>query len=897
MSPSLIQAIISRALASGDCPAVYDGSATLTYAELVSWAAAVAEEIATLPDPGSPIGIFLPSSAAYLAAVLALLMAGRTAVPLNVDHPAERNRAIMARCGLAAVITNSETAPPMRQIDPTLRQVSASSLPQAAARQIPSLIPVGSDHISMVGFTSGSTGEPKGISISERSLAARLDYSGPGAALAANDRIPLLQSISGLNLIKFALSALVAGAEVGLIDLKRLGLNATKRILREFRPSVYFVVPSTFRVLFGSEAPGEESLANGVRLVRFGSERVLYSDVELYRRCFAKTCRLLVTLGANETSTYAAWCLDHATPLEPPLVPIGYPLDGVELALIGDDGAAVGTNEIGEIFVASPALAAGYWRDDALTEARFIASAKCPGRICYRTGDFGRLLPNGLLEFIGRRDRQVKIRASTVNLDEVEAVLTACPDVAETAVIARDGAAGTVLVAYCTPAREGALAEQQLRNWCRDQLPPAMRPTYFCGLAALPRLPSGKVDLVALKALDEPQLDERPLQPLPPMTSAAAPAASDISGIVRQVWSGVLSADSFAADLAFDAAGGDSLKGLDLLVRLEALLGRQIAVGLFGLETRPSELIERLTQGSAIETIANDTRPFIAFFPGMWGDDVSTSDFYRELGQRFSTIAIDARCGGDALTGDYDAARYFAEAIAAIRRTGPHRRLWLVGYSYGGKLAAETARRLLASGTAVEAVVVLEGDVGGVFQRAISAERRAHRRQGLRPRLEAGLIQHGSVARFLVNTIAVRAVPVAVHCRANRVLRALLRFVLRSGSAQTYFQISRTVIALVRGRAFGSLPAGALPMALWLFLTEDPRHDPSRPDLGWNACCRELHKISVGGTHQSMLSAATRAVLMSELARLEMKLRPDHHTRQEISSLRASTVANELHAP
>jgi thioesterase domain-containing protein len=425
-----------------------------------------------------------------------------------------------------------------------------------------------------------------------------------------------------------------------------------------------------------------------------------------------------------------------------------------------------------------------------------------------------------------------------------------------------------MLVAHCTPAAGAAITEERLRAWCREHLPAPMRPTHFFMLAGLPRLPSGKIDLIELAALDA---QGRPSERT--VVATERPAASALSGIVNQAWTSVLSAESFNADSAFDAAGGDSLKGLELLVRLEALLGRHIAIGTLGLDTRPSELIKRLTQGGKIVSVPQDTRPQIVFFPGMWGDDVNTSDFCRLLSRPFGVIAIDPRLGGDALIGHYDTARYFSAVIDAIRRVGPHRRLWLVGYSYGGKLAAETARRLVASGTAVEAVIVLDGEVEGSSRRLHAAERARNRR--LSSRLRSGLNEHGGVARYLLNGIAVRVAPIAVRFGATRVMRALLAFIRRFGSAATYRHVFREAVAQTRREAFGVLPAGPLPMELWLLVTDDPRHDRSRPDLTWGDRCRAVHRISVGGTHKTMLSPPTSDVVAAELARLDKALDPD----------------------
>ena len=842
---SVVEGIVSHAITNGDGMAVYDGATKLTYQELISWAAALSAEIEALPEPELPVGIFLPSSAAYMVATLALLTAGRTSVPMDNNHPEERNRKIIGRAGLGSVIVDSKTAPLMRQIAPTLRQVLVA--PARPTIALPSALraTASPDSIFTISFTSGSTDEPKGVCISEKGLSHRFYNSVQELALTADDRFPIVESLSAAVCTRHALNALLVGAQVGIIDLQRNGLSVTRRLLGEFRPTVYAMVSSTFRALFGPD--DAEILARGVRWVRLAGDVVQHSDVDLYRRRFAETCRLVVALAATETGLFALWRIDHGTPLDWPTVPVGYPARDIELELIGEDGAAVRPGEIGEIFVTGAAVAVGYWRDEALTRARFSRSTKYPGMLRYRTGDLGRFLPNGLLEFLGRRDRQVKIRGARVHPGEVESCLARCPGVAEVGVVARQSAEGIVLVAYCTPGAGGALAEEQLRRWCRDGLPAAMRPTHFFFPAALPRLSNGKLDLIELAALDARQA-----------RSTIVPTATEglghtaLSGVVRQAWTGVLSAESFDADAAFDAAGGDSLKALDLQVRLESLLGRPVAVGTLDLETRPSELIRRLLEAVEPEPATHGTRPFVVLFPATAGDDVSTSDFYRRLSQRFRAIAIDPRLGGDALAGDYDAARYFAAAVAAIHRTGSHERLWLIGYCAGGKLAAETARRLLACGTAVEAVIVLDG-IG---------RPPPHRPPMLWLRL--GLAVHG-VWRYLLIGFVRRAKWFAT-------LETRLKLVSRLGSRETYRHVSRYVIAVTRTRAFGDLPApaSALPMALWLLVTGDflrPEH------LGWEEWFQKVHTISVGGAHDTMLAPPTRDVIIAELARLETALR------------------------
>jgi acyl-CoA synthetase (AMP-forming)/AMP-acid ligase II/thioesterase domain-containing protein len=862
LQQSIAQSIIDRSTSYGDRIAVGDEITELSYKTLIGRAAALSRAIEDLQVPDLPIGIFLPNAASYLVAILALLLAGRTSVPLDTAHPDERNRRIVGRARLAAAIVDPATAVAMHRMAPSLRLIDVAA---AATNAAPPFAAVSSpERIFMISFTSGTTDLPKGVCITEQSLKARLSCSARDSSLRPDDRMPLLQSMSGAASVKFALDALLRGAHVGIFDLKRLGLTATRDLLRRLRPTVYLLAPSTFRALFGPDDSESKRLAQDVRWIRLGNERVLHSDVELYRRRFAPACQLVVSVGTTESSTYVAWAIDHSTAIERPLVPVGRPLRGVSLELIGDDGVTVAPGEIGEIRVTSATVAAGYWRDEALTAARFSPLPENPASISYRTGDYGRFLPSGLLEFVGRRDRQVKVRGNTINLGEVEAILGGYPDLGEVGIVARHREGETVLVAYCAPATDSVLGEERLRQWCRTHLPAPMQPAHFFMMTALPRLPAGKIDLIALAALDARNSDAAP--PRAPASEAAE--ETPFLEAVRAAWTSVLPAQSFAADMSFDAAGGNSLKGLDLVLKLETLLGRPIAIGTLGLETRPSELIRQLAAAPVKGVADVDTRPVIAFFPGMWGDDVTASDFCRLLSQRFAVIPVDPRLGGDGMVGDYDADRYFSAAIEAIWDGGTSQRLWLVGYSFGGKLAAEAARRLLAAGADVEALIVLDGATGAASRRSIDARQR----RTLGRRLRSGHSEHGGVARYLLNAILVRVTPTVVRSRSRLALRTLL-FSLQFASQPTGRAVRRAVIALTRRKAFGDLPAGHVPATLRLFISDDPRHDPECPDLGWSTRCAKLHSIAVGGTHRTMLVPPARDLIVAELARLEIALR------------------------
>lgn len=332
------------------------------------------------------------------------------------------------------------------------------------------------------------------------------------------------------------------------------------------------------------------------------------------------------------------------------------------LIIIGEGGRPLAPGERGEILVSGATVISGYLNAPDLNRTRFVDG-------WFRTGDIGSLDEDGFLSLHGRIDDVINRGGEKISPVEVDDALMGHPAVAEAAAygvphprLGEDVAAAVVL-------RPGRTATPfELREYLQERLASFKVPRR---ISIRDQLPKGHIGKIVRRKLPE-WFEE---QAAAEIARPNAPATSHFSDVVRQAWIGVLSVESFDADAEFDTAGGDSFKGVELMMRLEALLGRHIPVGTLGLETRPSELIQRLSETAGADPTPDDMRPQIVLFPGMWGDDISTSDFYCHLSQHFEVMAIESRLGGDALVGDYDAARYFSATIAAIRRTGPPPRL------------------------------------------------------------------------------------------------------------------------------------------------------------------------------------------------------------------------------
>ena len=271
-------------------------------------------------------------------------------------------------------------------------------------------------------YTSGSTGEPKAITQSHRNVLHHIASYTNSLHLSAGDRLLLIASLGVDAAVQDIFGALLNGASVCPYDVRRNELGALAQWMAQEEITVFHATPSLYRYFVGAlgEQPGRWSFPK-LRLVVLGGEKVVPSDLERYKEHFEPGCLLVNGYGLSESTVSLQCFFDMAYENVGGSIPIGSAVEETEVLLLnaqGDPGQVCG-----EIALASPYLAQGYWRRPELTAAAFRADQQSPGRRIYRTGDLGRLLPSGLIEFVGRRDFQLKIRGYRVECQEIEAAL------------------------------------------------------------------------------------------------------------------------------------------------------------------------------------------------------------------------------------------------------------------------------------------------------------------------------------------------------------------------------------------------------------------------------------------------------------------------------------------
>ncbi|MFF5483117.1 amino acid adenylation domain-containing protein [Streptomyces sp. NPDC012935] len=558
--------------------AVDTGRTTLTYAELDAATAALADRLrASGVRPGDLVGLLTEPGPDTVVGVVGILLAGAGWVPMDATHPVARLRDQVKRTGVGAVVCHSSTREAVAALD-GITPVAADATPPAAPapNELP---PADPDAIAYVIFTSGSTGRPKAVPITHRSMLNYLDWSLATFGYRPGDRLVQTASVCFDASVRQLLAPLLVGATVHTLtrDLLRDPEALLDRIVND-RTTVWSSVPTLWeRLLTAAETRARQNGTppdlSALRWVHVGGEALPAAHV---RRWFdlldgfgGSEHRISNLYGPTESTINATCHVIDARPADDVRqLPIGRPVAGTELAVVTQDGRPCAAGEAGELLIAGTGLTAGYLGEPQLTARAFVERE---GRRWYRSGDRVRRTADGVLEFLGRLDDQVKVRGHRVELGEVEAALLAHPDIARAAVLLLDGR----LVAYLEPRSGTAEPDaREVRAFLSRVLPPYMLPGRIRTLPVMPLTGTGKVDRNRLpreggegttSADASRPADDHSAEP-------GTPPATPTEHTVARIWSALLDVPDVTREDDFFQLGGDSIMVLELFARLREQL-------------------------------------------------------------------------------------------------------------------------------------------------------------------------------------------------------------------------------------------------------------------------------------------------------------------------------------
>jgi amino acid adenylation domain-containing protein len=557
----------------------------LTYGELDAWSAGLAEQLVK-DGVGveTPVVVLCERSAAAVAAILAVIRAGGSYVPLDRRNPAARVRIVQETVGARHALATPGLADrlPAGMRVHLIDRLSATYRTRPG-RALPTRRP---DQRAYVMFTSGSTGRPKGVEIEDRSI-VRLVRAQAAVPLGIDDVLVLASNLAFDAATLEIWGSLLNGGRLVVPEDETVGdPRELARLIRDSGVTAGFFNVSVFRMMIEAEP----SALAGMHTILVGGEVVPPALVEEASRVLRPES-LVNGYGPTENTTFS--CFHRNDPGAPArrTFPIGRPLSNSLVEVHGVGGVAVGVGGVGEIVVGGVGVARGYVGDPVLSGERFWVDGG--GVRWYRTGDLGRWLPGGVLEFVGRADDQVKVRGFRVELGEVEAALTGVPGVGSAVVLAVAGAGGVRLVGHVT----GAVQERGVREWLGRVLPDYLVPSRVLVWDRLPLTVNGKVDREALAAASDPRSGSSPSGAVQGLVDAGRVGP----GLAR-LWCEVLDLPSVDPDANFFDLGGDS-RGVALLVaRMRQELGCDLKV----LDVLEAATLARLSARLESMTAATD---------------------------------------------------------------------------------------------------------------------------------------------------------------------------------------------------------------------------------------------------------------------------------------------------
>ncbi|MEQ9407226.1 MAG: amino acid adenylation domain-containing protein [Fuerstiella sp.] len=723
----LFEAQVAR---TPDAVAVEFRDVCVTYAELNARADQLSYHLSAAGVRASDfVGLSVDRSVEMVVALLGILKAGGAYVPLDADLPPARLRQLIAEAGLRWIVTTEQTAASLRAVP---ADVSGPSAPQLILLEdVPADVPSDTDPALMtagpsnerdgltamspayVNYTSGSTGEPRGVVVPHRGV-VRLVKSVDYVSLTPDETLLHLSTIS-FDASTFEIwGALLNGGRLVVMPPGQPSLAEIGEAIRRHHVTTLWLTAGLFHLMVDEHLDDLRPL----RQLLAGGDVLSPEHVSRARRALPN-CRLINGYGPTENTTFTCCYTIDDEPDPGRSIPIGRPISQTTVYLLDSQQQPVPAGAVGELYTGGDGLALGYLNHPDLTAEKFIPHpfSDDPDSRLYRTGDLGRLLPDGNIQFLGRTDHQVKLRGYRVELGEIEATLRQLPEVQDAVVLANITASGDrQLVAFFVPdmpshnsvdddgsSEKACVSGSILRSRLAEKLPCYMVPTQYHAVQDLPLTANGKVDRRALaeRSLDQVEAGEGPKTALEQQ--------------LAEIWQQLLPVDKISRDANFFELGGHSLLAAKLVTRIEKDIGCHLSIAnvlqcpTIATQARfidDSDWMPKWT--SLVPLQSQGTKSALFCIHGWGGSALGFTDLARHLGPErpvygLQAVGLDGRSPRQ--TTVEQMARHYAAEIQSFQDCGPYH---LAGHSLGGWIAYAVAQELRAQGRRVAFLALLD---------------------------------------------------------------------------------------------------------------------------------------------------------------------------------------------
>jgi amino acid adenylation domain-containing protein len=855
-----VQLFERQVLERGADVAILHRDRRLSYAELNGQVNRLARVLtAAGVGPEQVVALCMDRSAEWIIAMLAAAKAGAAYLSLEPAHPPALVRDVVARAGATLILADNRHHATLRDTSaPVIWTGDWVSLLAGHDDRNPPLV-AGPQNLVHVFFTSGSTGQPKGVATEHRHLSAYL---------AGYHWMPFSPSETCLQFTSATFDPCAAevwgplthGGRCAVHDGGLDDVDALGAWIRSAGVTMCYLSASVFNTLI-DEAP---AVLRPLRRILIGGEALSVPHIRRALELLPRT-ELINGYGPTETTIYyTGYRIPRAFETARASIPIGRPLDNGCAYVMDPAGNLLPDGLPGELWLGGDPVSRGYLHDPELTAAAFVSDPIADdGSRVYRTGDRVRRLPDGQLDFLGRADNQVKVRGVRIELGQIEAVLRECPSVRHAVVVATPHAvAGNLLTAFVELRDDATTTAAELRVVLSSRLPGQMVPARIEISGALPLTASGKIDRQLLKraALQESTSESRIVAAPPPPRAAASQSpmrTSEVENRLAAIWRELLGVRDVTSNDDFFALGGHSLLAVRLAFQIEREFGTRVTlVALF--EAATLSQMAALIRYPASRAGGGRASREVGPLPPMLciGAGPLFRPFADALAPHCQFHSVPTPSQGEGIVTMEDLA---ARIVPTVLDSHPHGPVVLAGWSLAGVVAIEVAAQLERAGRDVSSVILFD-TLSPVRQRQWFA-RWPRLRQWQQNAVkvwyhaeEAG--RHGAIGcvRYLLNTWR--------DARARIEYDRLLR--------QSYATSGDADVPLRFRHAFGVYAARYTPSPLraGVVVVRPERRKRSRMfdgDLGWSELGYRVDLLTVPGDHERMFASPNVAVLAERL--------------------------------
>lgn len=702
-----------------DAVAVVFKDSQLTYRELNTRANKVAHHLQALGVGAEVlVGICVERSLEMVIGVLGILKAGGAYVPLDPKYPKERLADLLSDSRVSVLLTQHRLIPQLPEHTASVVCLDTDWATICAEREENPESSVGPENLAYIIYTSGSTGKPKGVVIEHRGAVNTIVDINQRFSVGIGDRILAVSSLN-FDLSVYDIFGLLAAGGAIVIPEASIAPNPAHwlELMVNEKITLWNSAPPVMQLFMGYVAQHVESSLPSLRLVLLSGDWIPLTLPD-HIQSLGKNIQVISLGGATEASIWSIYYPIETVDSTWKSIPYGKPLSNQQFYILDSHLHPVPIGVAGELYIGGDGVARSYLNRPDLTQERFIPnpfSDKLGDRI-YKTGDLGRYLPDGNIEFLGRLDHQVKIRGYRIELGEIEAVLTQHPQIREALVIAREDRPGDkYLAAYVIPEKQQVSGSNELRDFLKQRLPDYMVPAIVF-LESLPLTPNGKIDRRALPA---------PEQSTPESPTTFVAPRNELELQLAKLWESVLNIHPIGVRDNFFELGGHSLLATRLWMEIEKLAGKNLPLAtLFQAPT-----IEQLANILSQEGWSLSCSSLMVIQPGgskpplfcihVLGRGL---EFFRPLvryldpeqpvyGLSTHVANVDEKQAPPNRVEDL--AAFYVKEMQSLQPEGPY---FLTGVSFGGEVAFEMARLLVAQGEKVALLALLDSVNQYAFQ-------------------------------------------------------------------------------------------------------------------------------------------------------------------------------------